>query len=149
MKNKIVLLVAAVLIIVFSAVTYVILPNLLVRISTVEIAYSNGETEGNIVITPDYKTNTLGVLFKSMGVEKKSSGVIGEDFHKRMENILKEIRGKGDVSCDGVENYKVNIVYSKKNWGVQSENICVSNEKFALLDEFYKNVIDLFSHDVY
>jgi len=149
MKNKVVLLVAVVLILVFSAVVYAVLPNLLVRIATVEITYDSTQAKETIVLTPDYYTRTLSVSYKNPGVEKKSIGVIGDDFYDRMENILKTVRGKGSSSCEGLESYHVAIAYSKQNWGIQNENICVNTEHFSLLNEFYKNVVDLFSHDVY
>lgn len=150
MKNKIVLLLAVVLIILFSAVVYIALPNLLVRISSVSIVYENEGKKETVNLSPDYYTKTLNVSYQGVEGVVKSSGVIGNDFFDKMESLLKVVRDKGNVGdCKGDESYKISIGYSRQNWGKQSVLICSDNDKFPLLKGFYKDIVNLFSHDVY
>jgi|GEM_PF-2337174 len=150
MKNKIVLLVAIILITVFSAVVYYALPNVLVRISTVSIVYDNQGKKEFVDISPDYYTRTLSVSYQGVDGGNKSSGTIGSDFFDKIESILKVVRDKGDIGkCKGDESYRMTIGYSRKNWGVQSVLICSDNDKFPVLKGFYKDIVNLFSHDVY
>jgi hypothetical protein len=135
------------------------------KISSMEIAYNSGSVppevyqEAIMDITPDYELRTISVNYKRdypLKTEKlqedvfKGDAVIGGEYFDRFEDVEKLV-GEQVVTenepCLGGYEYFVTV---KTLAGEEfSKSISSCSEKVAVVDDFYNDIVDLLTKNVF
>ncbi len=103
-------------------------------------------TKDSVVLSvvPDHELRTLAITY-----DENNTGVIGGDFFDRAEEIL----GAFDGYPINVEDKEGTFIFSiEMNDGETKKHIfdmADVSEEFGLLENFYSDVSELFSEDIY